>query len=312
MYAPDADTARRAAAAAYARVDELGKSFSDYDNTSELVRLSNLTLDGPMAEPAPVSGDLWRVLRTSVDASERSGGAFDVTVGPFVRLWRRSRDLQQLPTSQRLERTRASVGHRHLRVDPDRPRVALLAPRMRLDLGGIATGYAVDDVLRVLRTFGITRALLDAGGDLAVGDPPPGRAGWRVAVQSLEAPGKPTGAYVELRNAGVSTSGDVYRFVELGGRRYSHIVDPATGLGLTERRGVTVIAPDDLTADWLSTAVSVLGREKGFTLVESIPGAAARLTTLEDGGIKVYESTRFGAYLADPEATVPGPSEKLE
>ena len=308
LYAPDAVSARRAADAAYARVDDLNGVLSNYDPESELSRLSRRTDSGAMAEPVEVSSDLWNVLAASVKASELSGGAFDITIGPFVRLWRRSRDLGQLPTPERIERERQSVGYRHVKLDPRRRTAQLLAPRMRLDVNGIAVGYIVDEAMKVLRERGFPRALIDAGGDLAVGDPPPGQHDWRVAVQSLQSPDE-TAGYVTLRNANISTSGDTYRYVELDGKRYSHIIDPRTGLGLSRRIGVTVIVPDGMTADWLPTAVSVLGPEKGLALVEQIPGAAARITTLdEQGRPHVMESKRYEKLKAEPGlgSTAPG------
>ena len=132
--------------------------------------------------------------------------------------------------------------------------------------------------------------LVDGGGEVSVGDPPPRRAGWRVAIQSLQSPDELTGQFIQLRNACVTTSGDTRRFVELGGRRYSHIIDPKTGLGLTRRIGATVICPDGMTADALDTAVCVLGPEKGIELIERTPGTAGRITTIEGGAVKVYES----------------------
>jgi thiamine biosynthesis lipoprotein len=300
LYATDQAAADRAAKAAFDRVDALNVILSDYDPNSEISRLSQRTLDGPMPEPVAVSPELFHVLEASQRVAERTGGAFDVTVGPFGRLWRRSGQLGQLPTPQRLEEARRSVGHRLVRLDPERRAVQLLAPRMKLDVAGIAVGYVVDEALRALAAAGADRALIDAGGDLGMSGPPPGATGWRVAIQSLQAPNESTGEYVELSNASISTSGDTYRFVEIDGTRYSHILDPKTGLGLTRRIGVTAIARDGLTADWLDTAVAVLGVEEGGKVVADTPGAAARITTIDaDGRIKVVETDGFRRFVAD-------------
>jgi FAD:protein FMN transferase len=201
LYAPDEQAAQRGARAAYGRVDQLNAILSDYEPDSEISRLSQRTLDGPMAEPVEVSEELFHVLRASQDVAERTGGAFDVTIGPYVRLWRRSRDLQQLPTTRRLDEARASVGHHLIKLDPQRRTVQLLGPRMRLDVAGIAVGYVVDEALEALRGAGVDRALIDAGGDLGMSGAPPGKRGWRVAIQSLNAPQETTGEYVELANA---------------------------------------------------------------------------------------------------------------
>ncbi len=160
---------------------------------------------------------------------------------------------------------------------------------MRLDLGGIAAGYAMDEALAVLRSQGVTRALLDASGDIVVGDPPPGERGWRIGVAPQTADGPPS-QYVVLSNASVTTSGDAFQHVEIGGKRYSHVVDPHTGLGLTDRSAVTLIARDGITADSYATAVSVLGPKRGLELVEATPGAAALIVRDVEGKIETHES----------------------
>jgi thiamine biosynthesis lipoprotein len=272
-----------------------------------------------MAAPIPVSEDLYRVLEASISAAEQSDGAFDVTVGPLVHLWRRSRELVQLPTTERLAAARASVGYRYIRLTRigaktsegrafASPAIQLMAAKMRLDLGGIVTGYATTDVLRVLREHGVSRALIDAAGDLAASDPPPGKDGWRVAIQAIENPSNTVG-YVKLANRACSTSGDTYRYVEIDGVRYSHIVDPKTGLGLTSRTGVTVIADDGTTADWLDTALPVMPLDEAKALVERLPGVAARITTIApDGGIAVWESSRFKPFWDNSPVTTTGPA----
>jgi thiamine biosynthesis lipoprotein len=143
--------------------------------------------------------------------------------------------------------------------------------------------------------------LVDGGGEVSVGDPPPGRQAWRVAIQSLKSPDELTGEFIEIRNACVTTSGDTRRFVEIGGVRYSHIIDPRTGLGLTRRIGATVISPDGMTADALDTAVCVLAPQKGIELIESTPQAAGRITTIEGEQVKVFESKGFRDLLVQPE-----------
>lgn len=298
VYAHDQATADRAAEAAYRRVDQLNSILSDYDPTSEISRLSQRTLDGPMAEPVPVSDDLWRVLERGQWIAEQTGGAFDVTVGPYMRLWRRARELRELPTEERLEKTRPSVGYRHLRLDRQRRTAQLLAPRMRLDVGGLALGYIADQAVAAASQAGLPVVLVDAGGEISVGDPPPGREFWLAAIQSLKSPEEMTGDHVRLRRACVTSSGDTRRFIEIRGRRYSHIIDPRTGLGLTRRIGATVIAADGMTADALDTAVCVLGPERGLELIERTPGAAARITTIDGGQVNVFESRRFKDFLA--------------
>ncbi len=294
FYCIDADTANRAANSAYARAKELNKILSDYDPDSELRRLSSTSGEGKVV---PVSEDLWKVISRAQEISGRSGGAFDVTVGPAVRLWRRARRQAEFPPTDRLEVARQQVGYRNIRLDPQRRAVGLLKPGMRLDVGGIAKGYVIDEMLTVLRRLGINRALVDAGGDVGLGDPPPGTPGWRIAVASLDPKERPT-VFLNLSNCGVATSGDTWQFVEIDGRRYSHIIDPRTGIGLTDHSSVTVIAPDAMTADALASALSVLGPKEGLALADATPGVAALVVRAPEGKVESHASCHWKKLLA--------------
>jgi thiamine biosynthesis lipoprotein len=294
LYAPESATANRAFQAAFSRIEQLNRVLSDYDSQSELSRLCPTA---PAEHGVHVSDPLWLVLERSQALAERTEGAFDVTVGPYVRLWRRARRSGQMPSPERLAEARSAVGHQYLKLDANRHTAQLLKANMRLDLGGIAMGYAVDETLKLLRGLGINRALVDASGDIGVADPPPGRPGWTIAVVPLSTEGTPS-RQILLANAAVSTAGDAAQHVVIDGKRYSHIVDPRTGLGMTDRLGVTVIARDCITADSLDTAVSVMGPQAGLKLIEETPGGAAFMVRPTDGEPQVFESRRFGAFVA--------------
>ena len=289
LYAPDKVTAKGAFEAAFSRIAQLNSVLSDYDSHSELSRLS---ATAPSPRPVPLGDDLWHVLARSQALARQTEGAFDVTVGPYVRLWRRARRQKEMPSRERLAEAQAAVGYQHLQLDEHDQSARLLVPQMRLDLGGIAMGYAVDEAMLVLRRLGITRALIDASGDILVSDPPPGKKGWTIGVVPLSADGTPS-REIELARAAVTTSGDAFQHVEIDGRRYSHIVDPRTGLGLTDQSGVTVIAPDCLSADSLATAVSVLGPEEGLALIAETQGTAAFIVRNTKGHIETFESKSF-------------------
>jgi len=293
LYAPDQKTGESAAEAVFDRIKQLNAIMSDYDPDSELSKLSAGSGQG---QAVPVSPDLWLVLSRAQDLAQRSNGSFDVTVGPFVNLWRRARRVHQLPDSQRLAQAREAVGYQHVRLDPKHHTVELLVPNMRLDLGGIAKGYAVDEALKTLRQHGIHHALVEGGGDVAVSESPPGKTGWRFELSSLDVNNAPSARYLSLNNAAISTSGDLYQRLEIDGKRYSHIVDPHTGVGLTDHSLVSVIAPDSITADSLTKVVSVLGPEKGLKFVEATPNAAARVMREPGEKMEAYESSRFKQY----------------
>jgi thiamine biosynthesis lipoprotein len=258
--------------------------------------LSRLSRTGGSGRAIGVSDELWLVLQRAQQLAQRTDGAFDVTVGPVVSLWRKARREKKLPDAARLAEALQAVGHQKLRLEFRRHTVQLLAPRMRLDLGAIAKGYAADEALKILRRRGVGRALVAGGGDMALGDPPPGTKGWRIELAPLDTTNSPPVRFVQLANAGLATSGDLFQHVEIDGKRYSHIVDPRTGIGLTDHSLVTVIAPDGITADSLATAISVLGPDKGTKLIEKTRGAAARIIRLSGNQIEVKESSRFKKY----------------
>jgi thiamine biosynthesis lipoprotein len=291
LYTMEEADARAASSAAFARIAELNARLSDYDPESELSRLSTSAVGMPVV----VSDDLFDLLAKGQRLAERSEGAFDVTIGPVGRLWRRARRTRELPEPDALARAREAMGYRMVRLDPEARTVRLDRSGMKLDLGGIAKGYAADEALRVLRDRGIPRALVAAAGDIATGDPPPGEEGWLVEVQALA---RRQGDHAEaptmrLANRAVSTSGDAEQSVEIGGVRYSHVLDPRTGVGVVGRSSATVIAPEGATADSLATALSVLGPERGMGLIESTPGAAAYYVRANESGYEVVASSRW-------------------
>jgi len=271
VVAADGNLARRAIDAGFAEAKRIERVLSDYDPDSELSRLSAAA---PTPQPVPVGDDLWSVLVRADEFQRLSDEAFDPTVGPLTTLWRQSRRSGHLPRPDRLAAAREAVGWQHVTLDAERRAVSLSRPGMRLDPGGIGMGYAIDRVLAVLAERGIVSAMVDASGDVGVSGAPPGAAGWRVRVDAV--PGADDGETIVLANAAVTTSGDARQFVEIDGRRYSHIVDPRSGIGVGGPAAVTVIAADCTTADALATAASVLGPEAGPAMVDRVPGAAAR------------------------------------
>lgn len=290
LYAANEDSAKAAADAAFERIALLNSILSDYDPDSELSRLSRTAGSG---KAVPVSRELWNVLAEAQALSARTDGAFDVTVGPLVNLWRRARRKRELPSAELIAEMKARVGWQQMKLDEDARTVTLLVPEMRLDCASLAKGYAVDAALALLRARGTSRALVAGGGDMAAGDAPPGQAGWRIEVATLDAPGAPPGQTVVLANNAIGTSGDVFQHLEVGGVRYSHIVDPKTGLGLTDHSLVTVLAGKCSVASSYATAVSVLGPERGLHLIEETPGLAARIVREQNDKIEFVRSSRW-------------------
>jgi FAD:protein FMN transferase len=258
LYTPSESQAFDAAKAAFDRVAKLEDIMSDYQRDSELMRLCARAGEGPVK----VSDDLLRVLGYATRVSEASDGAFDVTIGPLVHLWRTARKTKSLPTKEQIPEAKAKVGYRLMKIDEQARTVELMKPGMRLDLGGIGKGYAGDEVMRALREHGVRSALFEAGGDIVVSDAPPGASGWKIELPRVK--GFP--ASVTLSNGAISTSGDTVQYVEIEGVRYSHVVDPQTGLGLSEHFIATIIARRGITTDALSTTATIVGLKRSQKL----------------------------------------------
>ncbi len=254
LFAASQDAAMAAAEAAYARVEVLEAAFSDWRADSELSRLCDRAGEGPLV----VSADLFAILQRAREISAATDGAFDVTVGPLVRLWRASRQSGRLPDEAALAGARELVGWQLVELDPARHTVRLARPGMRLDLGGIGKGWACQAAVDLLAARGVSRALVQMGGDVVCGDAPPDRSGWDVDVG---------GRQVLVSRRAVSTSGDTEQHVVIDGVRYSHVIDPRTGVGLTDQTITTIAAPDGGTADALSKAIGLMsGPDRDTTL----------------------------------------------
>lgn len=289
LYAMNADRATQASADAFNRIARLDAIMSDYRESSELMSVCRQAFN----QPVNLSDDLYKILVFSQELAARTGGAFDVTVGPVVRLWRRARRSETLPDPQRLAEARALVGYTRLHLEAHTRTVKLDQNGILIDLGGIAKGYAADAAMQVLKQHGITRALVAAGGDIIVSRPPPDARGWRIGIATADSSAAAPARYLWLRDAAVSTSGDEEQFVEIEGVRYSHIVDPRTGMALTGHRSVTVVAANGTTADGLATAVSVMEPQAGLHLVEATSGAAALIVQAQKGGYVTFISKRW-------------------
>lgn len=291
LYASSPPQAVAGFQAAFARIYELDQTLSDYDPNSELMQLCRK----PAGKPIPVSDDLFRVLDASLKLSRASIGAFDVTEAPVILLWREARKTKQLPDPAALREAGDRSGFNKLSLDPVHHTVTLAQSGMLLDLGGIAKGYAADEALVAIRAQGIRSAMVAASGDIAVSDAPPDRPGWQIGVDSVDSPQAAFSRILVVSNAAVSTSGDTEQFVEIGGKRYSHIIDPNTHQALTRRISVTVAARTGIDADSLATALCVLGPERGLELLKHYPGAEA-LFFSNDPEPKIIESSGFRDY----------------
>jgi thiamine biosynthesis lipoprotein len=296
LYADGEDRGRAAAERAFARIAALDAVMSDYRDDSEVVALCRRAGQGPMR----VSDDLFRVLEISQRIARDSDGAFDVTAAPVIHLWRRARRIGILPDDADVRAALARTGYRRMTLDRRRRTVTLDARDMLIDLGGIGKGFAAEEATALLKGLGYRNALVALGGDIVAAGTPPGSRGWSIDVADLRSTGP--GPRVVLRDAAISTSGDAEQWVEIGGVRYSHIIDPRSGAALTGRRSVTVIAPTGTLSDGLATAVSVLGPVDGVALVTRTPGAAVRISIADGDHIRMVTSPMWAAMSHEPQS----------
>lgn len=294
LYATDSVLAADAASKAFGVADSLNALLSDYIVGSEINRLSATAGQGRYV---PVSPALFDILWRSQEAARLSGGSYDVTIGALVRLWRKARKTGVLPDADSIRVAQALMGYRYMHLDSMRRSVWLEKAGMRLDIGGLGKGFVAAAALELLSRAGFSCAMVNAGGKIVTGAAPPGRKGWLIGIN---APGEKQvlmSRMLVLHEMAVATSGDIYQYVEFGGKRYSHIVDPRTGMGLTRRRNVTAIAMDGTTADWLATACSILSWRQSRRLIRRIPHAALLVTEQADQNIRVRYSPGFSEFL---------------
>jgi thiamine biosynthesis lipoprotein len=258
LFASNQSKATEAARVAFARFRELDDIMSDYQQNSELNRLCR----APTNEWTIISPDLYIVLRNAQRISVLTDGAFDVTSGPAVRLWRQARRDKRMPAALDLEVAKSLVNHRFLELDRNRAR--LLRPGMQLDLGGIAKGFACDEAIDALKREGVESAMVEAGGDISVSNPPPGSVGWRISILGWPA------LSVTIANEAMSTSGDAEQFLEIDGKKMSHVVDPRTAMAIVDSRQATVVGKQGWLTDALATSFCVIDRDSAETLAKKI------------------------------------------
>lgn len=262
FYARSDSAAEDAARATFARIEELDSLLSDYRTASEVAIVESQQPGTAIR----VSADFATVAAAAQNMSRATEGAFDMTVGPLSQLWRNARRRDTIPDARSICAAAKLVGWRSVTLDPAARTIRFDRAGMRLDFGGIAKGYAADAALEALRSRGITRALVVFGGEIRAGDAPPEETGWPVSVDGLASPEM-------LANAALSTSGDAWQFIEIGGVRYSHVVDPRSGWALTSRINATVRAPSATLADALATSVTVLDSASAAAVVSAHAGA---------------------------------------
>ena len=276
----NSEAAKKCIEIAFTQINKVDDLMSDYKSDSEISRVNR---EG-FKKAVQLSQPTYEVLQKSIEFSKLTDGAFDVTVGPLVELFREAKNKQALPDQDEITNARSKVGFEKLKLDGQNSTVQFTVEGMRLDLGGIAKGYAVDKAVETMQTHGAIGGMVDLGGDIrCFGAPLKGRDHWVIGLQNPDIGKNSAGHEILLKlkmtNGAIATSGDYQQFILIEGKRHSHIIDRNTGTSAEGLSSVTIIADNATNADALATAVSVMGAEKGLALVETIPGVEAILIT---------------------------------
>ena len=279
--AKDAATGTKCVEAGLAEIRKVDELMSDYNEDSEISRVNNQAAQ----KAVPVSESTFEVLQKSMEFSKLTHGAFDITVGPLVDIFHKTKEERIAPTPEQIAKAKERVGYEKLVLDSKNRTVRFSVEGMRLDLGAIAKGYGVDKAVEAARRHGAIGVMVDIGGDVrCFGVPPEGRDHWRIGLQDPNSvvEGVSAGGLVltlKVKNAAVATSGDYQQFVLIDGKRYSHIMNRKTGTSIEGLSSVTIIADNATDADALATSVSVMGPQKGMALIEKIPNAEVIILT---------------------------------
>ncbi len=287
FYASNQGQADTIALKAFDRIDELNEKLSDYLLTSELNSLTKL-----YKKEVVVSSDLFRILQRSVEISVLTKGAFDITAGPLIELWRTTRKTRILPAKAKLIEAKQRIGYK-LITFPNVNMIQLHAKEMKLDLGGIGKGFTADEVIKVLKSHGVSSALVDMGGDLRVSNPPPNREYWNLAFSYYNEKDVEVVKRIRLKNAAIATSGDFYQFVEIDGIRYSHIIDPSSGLALSKSIQVTTIAKNATEADAFASAFSVMGIAQTTEFIKAMSDIDVFIVQKSENTFKQWNNSTF-------------------
>jgi thiamine biosynthesis lipoprotein len=303
--AKDPRTANKCVETAFAELKKVDNLMSDYKSESEI---SEVNRDA-FKRAVKVDESTFHVLQKSSEFSRLSEGAFDITITPLAELWRTAAESNSVPTEEDIAEARSKVGYEKLFLDVNEMTVRFAVDGMKLDLGGIAKGYAIDRAIEAMQAGGAAGGMVDVGGDIrCFGLPPKGKKTWRIGLQNPAEPDSDEQTLagtteqvlmvLKLTNAAIATSGGYRRFVLIEGKKHSHIINRDTATSAEALSSVTIISQNALDADALATSVSVMGPEKGLALIEKIPSAEAILIT-PSPNYKLIKTSGAGRYVTD-------------
>jgi thiamine biosynthesis lipoprotein len=277
---------------AFDRLRQIDEIMSSYRQTSELSMVNNFA----DVRPIRVGADMIKVIKRADELNKITQGAFDITVAPLVELWGFGPKgaVLRMPKDEDIKQALRLTGMQKLKIDYAKKTVAFASSGMKIDLGGIAVGYAVDCAIEVLKESGIRNAMINAGGDIFCMGEGPGGHGWKIGIQHPRIRNELLET-VPLKDRAIATSGDYERFFFWNEKRVSHIIDPRTGMTVTDTpASVSIISPDCMTADALSTAIFVLGPDEGIRVLNKMRSVEGMIVVDKGKDIEVYKTDGFG------------------
>jgi len=295
LWHDDATAARAAMNAVMDEMNRIDRTMSPFKPDSELSRINREAAQIPV----PISKEMFDLVTKSIEFSKLSGGAFDITFSSVGYMYDYREHIK--PTDEQIARALPGINYRHLQLDAKAQTIHYARPGVRIDLGGIAKGYAVDNCIAILKGRGITNAIVTAGGDSRLLGDRRGRP-WNVGVRDPRRRGEVV-ALLPLADVAISTSGDYERYFEEDGVRHHHIINPRTGKSATGVRSVTIIGPDGITTEGLTKSVFVKGPKEGMRLIESLKGVDAII--IDDAGHMLYSPGLRDAVRDEPVPAAP-------
>ncbi|HEX9026768.1 MAG TPA: FAD:protein FMN transferase [Clostridium sp.] len=296
-YGPNAN---KAIEAAFNRVDEIEKMASSSINTSDVNKIN----EAAGKEYVNVHPEIIKIIKTSIEYSKISNGAFDITVSPLIKLWGIGTPDERIPTDYEIKEKVALVGYNNISINDADSSVKLMKEGMAIDLGGVAKGFTADEIIKVLKEYDVNSAIINLGGSsiYTLGEKPD-KTLWSIAIQNpRKEKNEGNIGIINLNQDALSTSGDYQRFFIKEGKRYHHILDPTTGY--PAEAGVmsdtilvdSSIADCNMIADILTKITFVSGVDKGFKIIDSLKGISCMAVTTD---FKIYNSSKWDTKMED-------------
>ncbi|MBD3181639.1 FAD:protein FMN transferase [Candidatus Poribacteria bacterium] len=275
---------------AFKEIERIDRLMNVYSEDSEISRINNKA----GIETVKVSEDTINVLTLALNLANKTEGALDITIAPLINLWGFGDDKHEIPPNDIIAKTIKFVDYTRLKLNSQENTVFLHEKGMKIDVSGIAKGYAVDRAIQILKERGVKNFLVNAGGDIYASGKPPGKDFWTIGIRHPRDSSKLLGV-LKLKDKAVATSGDYENYFEVDGVRYCHILNPRTGFPVTDIMSATIIADTTAEADALATAIFPMGADKGMKMAEEMPGVEVIIVTgLDERNMKILKSSGIG------------------